>query len=326
MEESRARFESLRLQIDEGIRSLFIHRKPESLYGPMAYPMESGGKRIRPILLILSCSASGGQIKDCLNAALAVEILHNFTLVHDDIMDHDHLRRGQPTVHEKWDDSTAILAGDGLVTLAYDTLLKNIHPALIRVLHCFTSGLLVLCEGQALDKEFETERSVSMARYEEMIRKKTSQLIEVSCEMGAILGGADEAETEALKRYARSLGTAFQIQDDLLDLDSEESVSGKPMGSDLMERKKTFLTIHFQEHADSGDLQTFRILWEKRNLTQKDIQKIKKLFADAGTFETARKEVGMRIETAVRALQVLRPSEARDDLRRLALKIRNRVA
>lgn len=319
------RIETLKKQIDEGIATLFRGRKPESLYTPMFYLLEAGGKRIRPILLILSCSAVGGRPKDCLDAALAIELLHTFTLVHDDIMDHDDMRRGRPTVHKQWDEPAAILAGDGLVTLAYQTLLKINHPEIIQVQKTFTDGLLALCEGQALDKEFETRDDVLISEYEKMIEKKTGRLIEVSCEIGAILGNGTKEERENLKKFAALLGKAFQIQDDVLDVRSTEKITGKPMGSDLMEKKKTYLTIHFMGTGSALDKARFLRLWNKDSLQRRDVLKIKALFEEAGTFEAAQCTVEKFIAKALKHLETLPSSESREDLKRMAFKIRDRI-
>ncbi len=291
----------------------------------MVYPLEAGGKRIRPVLVILACQAVGGEVKDCLDAALAVELLHTFTLVHDDIMDHDSIRRGRPTVHAKWDESTAILAGDGLVTMAYRVLLRTEHPELISVLQRFTDGLLALCEGQALDKAFEIRDGVSVEEYNGMIEKKTSKLFEVACEIGAILGDGNVEEREALRRFATCFGKAFQIQDDLLDILSEEEISGKPLGSDLIEKKKTYLTIHFLDSASSSKKARFRRLWGKNPIAREDILEIKALFKGVGTFQEARKDVEELLYEALRSLDPLPPGETKEDLRTLAVKIQERV-
>ncbi len=312
--------------INEEIRKLFLDKRPISLYQPMFHLLNAGGKRIRPLLVILSCQAVGGKLEDSLDAAVAVEILHTFTLVHDDIMDHDDIRRNRATVHKKWDEATAILAGDGLVTLAYQVLLKTKHTDLQRVLKCFTDGLLVLCEGQALDKEFENRGDVSLEAYEEMIEKKTARLIEVSCEMGAILGNGNEEERKNLRLFANSLGKAFQIQDDLLDIMSEEKISGKPLGSDLIEKKKTYLTIHFLNNAGPAEKEKFQELWKKDSIGREDVLPIRKLFDKAGTIRSARTTVEELITTALYALNSLKRGEAREYLEKLTFKIKDRVS
>lgn len=320
------RVETLCQEINEKLKTLFREQKPDNLYQPMLYPLDSGGKRIRPLLVILSCEAVGGTKDICMNAAIAVELLHTFTLVHDDIMDHDRLRRGKPTVHIKWDEPTAILAGDGLVTMAYQSLLETEHTDYKEVLQTFTKGLLILCEGQALDKAFEDEDDVSLDLYHEMIQKKTAKLIEVSCEIGAILGNGTIEERNALIQFANKLGQAFQIQDDMLDLLTEQEILGKPMGSDLIERKKTFLTIHFLNHASPPSKKQFFEVWGKSSLLREDILQIRSLFKESNTLESAQKTVYQLISKSLSSLNQLTDNPSTQLLRNLAMQIRNRLS
>ena len=318
--------ELLKQRIDEELDLQFQGKEPRILYEPMAYVFKAGGKRIRPLLLILACQSVGGHIEDCIDAALAVEILHTFTLVHDDIMDHDDVRRGRPTVHKKWDESTAILVGDGLVTAAYQVLLKTEHPNLRRILEIFTDGLLVLCEGQALDKMFEIQDNIEIDDYENMINKKTTKLIKVACEIGAILGNGTHEERLALKNYASCLGKAFQIQDDLMDIFSEEEVSGKPMGSDLIEKKKTFPTIYFLNHSSSVAKKTFQSLWEKKDFRKKEILQIRELFIQEGVCESTQQMIKRLIAQALECLSKLKERDSRESLKKLTLMIQDRIA
>jgi len=298
--------ENLRDRINRALMALFADKEPASLYEPMVHLFRAGGKRIRPLLLMLTCEAVSGKTEDCFQAALAVELLHTFTLVHDDIMDHDDLRRGRPTVHKKWDESTAILAGDGLVTMAYQTLL--------------------LCEGQALDKAFETRNHVSLEEYENMIELKTAKLIQVACTVGAILGNGTPDEQKNMACFALNLGKAFQIQDDLLDLLSNEDISGKPKGSDLGEKKKTYLTIHFMNNALEASRTEFENLWEKDKLSGEDVARFESLFEAAGTLQSARDKVNGYTSDALNCLDILKEGKAKKYLKNLALKIQNRVS
>ena len=208
--------------INEKLNQVADKNKPSSFYEPVRYIFKGGGKRIRPILVILACKSVGGEIEKCLNAAVAIELLHNFTLVHDDIMDQDDLRRGRQTVHKKWDEATAILAGDGLVALAYQYLLKTESDEIREICEIFTNGIIELCEGQALDKEFEDEFEIDLAQYISMIEKKTALLLMISLEIGAIIGGGSRSERKLLREFAKELGCAFQIQDDLLDIERHQ--------------------------------------------------------------------------------------------------------
>ena len=312
--------------IDLSLLELIEGKKPDSLYDPIRYIIEAGGKRLRPFLVQLSCQAVGGDAKDSYHAALAVELLHTFTLVHDDIMDHDDLRRGRPTVHEYWDEPTAILAGDGLVTLAYQTLLKTKHPALPEVLQLFTDGLLVLCEGQALDKEFEIIDHVTLLQYEDMIEKKTAKLIEVSCEMGALIGNATKEHQKAIQLFAYHLGRAFQIQDDLLDAVTDAAILGKPTGSDFLEKKKTYVTLHFMNHASQDGKATLEAIIEQKRLDQTSINQIRDLLNSTGTITRAIEAVRNDVSLALNQLESLPPSPAVKNLRLLAHKIESRLS
>ncbi len=318
------RINKLRTIIDSEIVKIFEGRRPDSLYRPMYHLLSSGGKRIRPILLILSCRAVGGRLNECINAALAVEFLHTFTLVHDDIMDQDDLRRGKPTVHKKWDEATAILAGDGLVTLAYETLLKTDHLSLHEVLKQFTDGLLVLCEGQALDKEFETRLEVLPEEYESMVEKKTAKLIQMCCDIGVLLGNGSEVEREAIGKFSFNIGKAFQIQDDILDLRVDEKTSGKPMGSDLLQKKHTYLTTHFLNRCSNSDKERFIELWNRSPKGMDEIAEFIKLFERTKSFRAGNERVRELIGDAIKSLDRLSESDSKEDLKGFALQIEKR--
>ncbi len=311
-------------KVEHEIEKIFFDRKPDILYLPMYYLLTAGGKRIRPILLIFSCGAVGGKVEDCINAAVAVELLHTFTLVHDDIMDKDELRRGMKTVHKKWDDSTAILAGDGLVTIAYQTLLKTRSNKIKEIIECFTNGLLILCEGQALDKEYEEKDNVTLKQYEDMIERKTAKLIEVSCLIGGMIGKATAYEMDKLQKFSFSLGKAFQIQDDLLDVMSHKDIAGKPVGSDILAKKKTYLTIHFLKNCKPKDGNAFIAIWGKKKILKSDIQNIKEFFVKSGTISAAKKEVDRLIKESINNLHCLNNSEMRDRLETVVQKIKKR--
>lgn len=238
---------------EETERSSYAKDKyPHSLYDPVNYIMSGGGKRIRPLMTMIACETFGGSAEDALDAAVAMEILHNFTLVHDDIMDNADTRRGRDTVHKKWDVNSAILVGDELIGLSYRSLLKTESVRIAEVVRAFTDGVIEVCEGQALDKEFETNDNVSLNDYLLMIRKKTAELLKTSAVVGAIIGNANSHEMESINSYSENLGLAFQIQDDLLDVTAVESEFGKKIGGDILERKKTYLYVKSLEIL-SGD-------------------------------------------------------------------------
>jgi geranylgeranyl pyrophosphate synthase len=313
-------------RVEPLIRDRFAGRAPRELYDPMAYLLEAGGKRIRPLLVALSCEAVGGTLEDCLDAAVAVELLHTFTLVHDDIMDRDALRRGRPTVHVKWDEATAILAGDGLVTAAFESLIRSTHPNAGRALKRFAESLMGLCEGQALDKLFESRGGVTLPEYLDMIGRKTGLLIEACCSIGALLGNATEDETAALERFGAEIGAAFQIQDDLLDVAADGHRLGKPLCSDIVAGKKTFLTVHFAANADGEKRRLLEAYRGKTDWSEEDTRGVRGLMAAAGSFEAARRAVAEGTERALTALNRIRPGRSREDLAELARSLVERVS
>lgn len=319
-----SRFDSYKNEIDTALATLLKDRCPRELYDPMAYVLEAGGKRIRPLLVLLACQASGGSEDSAWPAALAVEILHTFTLVHDDIMDGDDLRRGRPTLHKAWDEATAILAGDGLVTLAYQTLLSASHPSIAEAARIFTEGLLVLCEGQALDKAFESREGVALSEYTTMIQKKTGKLLEVACEVGAVLGDATTEIRRHLVAFAGAWGEAFQIQDDWLDIMADARVLGKPSCSDVRARKQTFLTLHFFENADASARLRFMPFWGAEQMSDADIETVRSLMADSGSLEAAKKAVSRLTDTAESHLKALPDTDACRQFIQLVDRLRDR--
>ena len=272
--------------------------EPETLYQPMNYVLEGEGKRIRPLLVLLTNRALGGPEEEALNVAAALEILHNFTLVHDDIMDEDTKRRGRPTVHHKWDVSTGILSGDGLLALAYRTLLGaevKRTPELVRI---FTDGLMEICEGQALDKEFETRESVSLEEYLEMISKKTGALLAICCRMGGMVAAANAKTCHLLEEFGYELGKAFQIQDDLLEVTSTSDVMGKSLGSDLFAQKKTYVILRALEMADSETEFNMQQLLNRTSYTSDDFDMLRDYISQLGVVEETRAKVEQTIATA----------------------------
>ena len=276
---------------------------PDSLYSPMQYVLESGGKRIRPVLLMLVNHAYGGDRNQGLNTGAALEILHNFTLVHDDIMDGDDQRRGRLTVHKKWDISTAILSGDGLLALAYKVLLEIKHPALNQLLSTFTEGVIDVCEGQAFDKAFENRSDVTLDEYMMMIGKKTARLIAMCCSMGGLLAQVAEPERKKLKRFGFLIGEAFQVQDDLLELTSTAEIMGKSLGSDLAEQKKTFVLLKALELADSS--QHIRLQQLMESYASESFDRLKDLITETGVISHTEQFIIHKINEALGILSDL---------------------
>lgn len=237
----------IRKKIEDEIDAIPSSDKIPLFYEPIHYINRLSGKKIRPILTVLTGLAVGGKIENLLPPAAAVELLHNFSLVHDDIMDDDDTRRGNQTVHVKWDIGTAILTGDGLLGLAYRKLLSTPNITNLEITRLFTDAMLEICEGQALDKTFEEKQSITEDDYLEMIRKKTATLMQLACQIGAIVGEGNREEIKSLTDFGQHIGMGFQIQDDLLDLFADEEMLGKRIGSDVLMNKKTIISIRLSK-------------------------------------------------------------------------------
>ena len=241
--------------IDQGIANLPIPAKPEGLYGPIRYTMESGGKRLRPTLLLTCAAACGGDIKKSLPQALGLEMFHNFTLLHDDVMDNAEVRRGRPTVHRRWNRNTAILSGDAMLTLASQLMGDCDKAILPEVMSLFNKTALEVYEGQQLDMDYESRLDVTIPEYIDMIRLKTSVLLACACRMGVLTAGGSEKLMDDLYEYGESLGIAFQLQDDYLDTFGDPLVFGKETGGDILSEKKTWLWISACNEDESGVMQ-----------------------------------------------------------------------
>lgn len=247
--------EQLRSDFNDKLSNFPLDSEPEYLYDPIKYIMKGKGKRLRPIIVNLIGATFNVSNDDLMNAGLAVELLHNFTLVHDDIMDHDSLRHGKATVHKKWDESTAILAGDGIYAIAQILITKvSVNP--LKAVHAFNKATLYVCEGQAYDKEFEHDHEIVFDQYLKMIKKKTGWLIGFCAELGGILGDQPDDVIRALRSYGLNLGIAFQIQDDILEIFSDSKSMGKSLGSDLVAGKQTILTVLARQHNS--------VLWKEK--------------------------------------------------------------
>jgi geranylgeranyl diphosphate synthase type II len=242
------------------LSSLRFEKEPIGLYEPISYIMQLGGKRMRPVLALMACEAAGKDPISALGAAAALELFHNFTLLHDDIMDEATLRRGQQTVHQKWDVNTGILSGDALLVTAYQQL-NSYDDALFSVLTKLLSETsLLVCEGQQYDVDFETRDNVSLDEYIHMIRLKTAVLLGCALRMGALVGQASAEIADSLYEFGVNLGIAFQLQDDLLDAFGDPKTFGKKVGGDIIENKKTILYHLTRAHATAKDLTDFEQL------------------------------------------------------------------
>lgn len=223
---------------------------PADLYEPIKYILALGGKRIRPALLLMSCDMFGGDVQKAVSPALAIEVFHNFTLMHDDIMDNAPLRRGKVTVHEKWNKNVAILSGDVMLVKGYE-LMMNVDDHLLRpIMNIFNETAVGVCEGQQIDMEFETRSDVAISEYINMIRLKTAVVLGGALKIGALIGGASPEDAFLLQTFGEQLGVAFQLQDDILDVYGDPQKFGKQVGGDILSNKKTFLQIKALELAD----------------------------------------------------------------------------
>lgn len=239
-------------KVNAYIASLPYERKPKSLYDPIEYVLAAGGKRIRPSFVLMAYNLFHDDVDRILPVATALETYHNYTLLHDDLMDKADMRRGRPTVHKKWDDNTAILSGDTMLVLAYEHLAKCDTKYLKPALDLFTETALEVSEGQQFDMEFESRNDVAEEEYIEMIRLKTSVLLACALKMGAVVAGASDADANALYAFGEKVGLAFQLQDDLLDVYGDPKVFGKAIGGDITSNKKTFMLINAFNRADAG--------------------------------------------------------------------------
>jgi geranylgeranyl pyrophosphate synthase len=237
---------SIHDQTNQALHTLALSQEPTYLYEPVRYVLQGEGKRLRPILVHLVGRTFQADPEDLMNAGLAVELLHNFTLVHDDIMDADSTRHGQPTVHARWDEATAILTGDGLYAIA-QLLMARVKTNPLQAIRAFNMATLYVCEGQAYDKEFENDQKITLDQYLTMIEKKTGWLIGLCAELGGILGNQEEHILEHLRSYGLNLGKVFQIQDDIFEIFGDEHSMGKSLGSDLATGKQTVLTVLARE-------------------------------------------------------------------------------
>lgn len=245
-------FNELQGIVEQELRSLKWPREPRLLYEPIAYSLEEGGKRIRPVALLMACSAFRGGVDAAKPAAMAIEVFHNFTLLHDDIMDRSDMRRGKPAVHTRWNDNVAILSGDAMMIYAYKLLCGCDRRVLPQLLETFNETAIGVCEGQQYDMDFESRDDVTVDRYLEMIRLKTGVLLAGALKLGAICAEAQPWQAELLYNFGINVGLAFQLQDDLFDTYGDAAVFGKPIGGDILAGKKTFLLTTALKTADAA--------------------------------------------------------------------------
>ena len=279
--------------------------EPELLYSPIIYSMSGGGKRLRPVLLLITLEAFGGNIDEAMPAAMAVEIFHNFTLLHDDIMDNADVRRGKPSVYAKWGGNVALLSGDAMLITAYKHLNRISASVLPRVMNIFSEMALEVCEGQQYDMDFESMEKVSVVDYMQMIERKTSALLSGSAMIGATMAGASDDDVKKIYRFATELGLAFQLQDDVLDSYGDESL-GKKIGGDILEGKQTFLMVQAMSRADAAQREVLRTTHLAEELTnEQKIAKVKALYDALDVKHIAEQQIELRFERALNILDTL---------------------
>ena len=285
-------------------------REPKNLYEPIQYILNLGGKRLRPVLTLMTTDCFDGEIKSALDAALAVEVFHNFSLIHDDIMDAAPLRRGHQTVHEKWDLNTGILSGDAMLIMAYQ-LFENYPPDVFQKLaKLFSKTALEVCEGQQYDIDFETRNTVSISEYLQMIEYKTAVLVGAAMKMGAIIANASTEDQERCYEFGKNLGIAFQIQDDYLDAFGNPETFGKQVGGDIIENKKTYLYLKALEFSSEKDQHQLTQLFSSNQTDPKTkIEIVKQIFTASGSSEATQKAISSYTKTAFEILKTINISE-----------------
>lgn len=322
--------EKYAVRIEHGLKDLPFKTEPTSLYNPCRYILENGGKRIRPILTLLGAGLCGGTADRALPAALSVELVHNFTLVHDDIMDQADTRRGRPSIHTKWNEATAILAGDELFVQACRILSEYISdPSFSKdqlkdLYTTFFDSIHRVCEGQALDMEFEQRKNLTTEDYLDMVRSKTAYLISASLCMGGITAGADEHQLKLLEEIGLSAGIAFQVQDDLLDVVADPEKFGKIKGGDVREGKKTFLTLLALEQCNTSDKNRLQYILESRSISDNELNEVIQLYQKYGVVDAAQEKMDVFYQSAINSLNKFGDSIYKQDLFQLLKFLKNR--
>jgi len=311
-------------QINEALGECFTKESPESLYAPARYILEGKGKRIRPFLTLLASEAVCGDSRNAMHAALAIEILHNFTLMHDDIMDQADLRHGRPTVHLQWDANAAILSGDMMIAFAYEHALKTATNRHVELVHILNDANITICEGQALDMELEQRTDATIGDYLAMISKKTGRLISAALEAGGVTGDADAEQLERLVTFGEKIGRAFQVQDDYLDIMAEDGKSGKIAGGDVINGKKTYLLLRSLELTGGERRKTLQSVIDNKGTEPERVPEIRAIYEECGVLDEARQIINRDTEDALSAVESLPHAEGREYLKGFALKLMKR--
>lgn len=317
---SKERFELFRSHVEQTIEHTIPATIPHSLYEPMKYIIAGGGKRVRPVLAMLAAESAGGNPFDATMAGISVELIHNFTLIHDDIMDAAQVRRGRPTVHITWGIAPAILSGDALIPIALRILTSGESGhRLAGLVGAFTTGIVEVCEGQAFDLEFEGRRDITPDEYLMMIDKKTAKMLEFAVSVGATTAGASPTHHTALRNFARAVGIAFQIQDDLLDLTADSPEFGKTIGGDIIEGKRTYMVVQaLHANLPQDDRSLLDEFFTLGGFPAERVSEMRDMFERNGIIDDARNAVALWTSRAEEALSELPQNGGTEGLRWLA--------
>lgn len=305
-------YEAKRRAINNALSKLF-HHQPDELYAPARYILEGQGKRIRPMFVLFGAESISGSSRNAMPLALAVEVLHNFTLIHDDIMDKAELRHGRATVHKRWDIDTAILVGDMMHATAFQLALRTKSKHLQKILSLFTESVIRVCDGQAYDKAFEHRQDVTLDDYLMMVSFKTGRLIAASLELGGLAANATPSQAKLLRQIGEHVGRAFQIQDDLLDITAGEKF-GKTLGGDLIEGKKTFLLLKALELTTGKDHALLKSIIKNKGIDKSRILEVKAIYEQCGVIEETQRAIQKDFEQAKSLALKLPHPKGRDRL------------
>ena len=318
--------DELLVKVNDFLDHLQYNRKPEGLYAPVKYVLSMGGKRIRPMLMLLAYNLYKDDPESVLMQACALETYHNYTLLHDDLMDNAEMRRGHETVHKRWDANTAILSGDSMLVLAYERMAKCREAYLQDVLYTFTETALEIGEGQQYDMDFETRNDVTEAEYIEMIRLKTSVLLACAMKIGAILADAPKQDQENLYKFGEQIGLAFQLQDDYLDVYGDPKVFGKKIGGDIISNKKTYMLINAFNRADA-ELRRELVHWVEAKTFDCDekVAAVTAIYNKVGVDKLASEKIACYFQASKKYLDAVQVGEDRKaELRLYARKMMER--
>lgn len=313
--------------VNREVEQINWKREPTGLYEPIEYILSLGGKRLRPAITLMACNLYSDEIMKALKPSIGLEIFHNFTLLHDDIMDRADMRRGKPTVHKKWNDNTAILSGDVMQIEAYKWIACAPEVLLKKILDIFSKTAAEICEGQQFDMEFEQQSDVSIEQYIEMIRLKTAVLIAAGCQIGALIGGSDDEDAENLYDFGNNIGIAFQLKDDMLDVYGNEASFGKKIGGDILCNKKTYLLINALKLAEGREKEELHY-WIGKNDSEHQHEKIRavtEIYNRLGVKEVCQKAMVHYYNLAISSIDKVKvPEERKEELKKLAQKLMSR--